>query len=120
MLILASALLVLAVGPQLLTYVLSGLTGAASAPKYITEVGTVAIWSIVKFAAGLGGVLTAEPFVALFVNKPFTFAAFFAGFRYTMIAFTYAALYIFFTESFVQKAKLWRSIALPARHFSCR
>src|SRR5436190_3491385 len=40
---------------------LSGLSGAATAPIYIRQIGLVAVWSIIKFLAGLGGILLAQP-----------------------------------------------------------
>lgn len=49
----------LAVVPQCLTYVLSGLSGSASPPKFVLQVTDVAIWSLVKFLAALSGIVLA-------------------------------------------------------------
>ncbi len=88
----------LALGPQLLTYVLSGLSGSASTPRFVSQVARIAVWSFVKFAAGLGGILISEPFAKLTVGIAVTFHDFLAGFRYTAISFFYAAVYIAATE----------------------
>ncbi len=50
----------LLVVPQVLTYVLSGLSGSASAPRFVLIIERVAAWSFIKFSAGVAGILTAE------------------------------------------------------------
>ena len=84
----------LAIGPQLLTYILSGLSGSASTPRFVSQIAKIAAWSFVKFAAGLGGILIAEPMAKLTVGKPVAFHDFIAGWRYTCLSFLYAWLYI--------------------------
>ncbi|MGY4257685.1 hypothetical protein ACVI1L_004753 [Bradyrhizobium sp. USDA 4516] len=60
-LLLVGTIVYLGVAPQLLTYVLSGLSGSATAPIYVRQIGLVAVWSVIKFLAGLGGILLAQP-----------------------------------------------------------
>jgi hypothetical protein len=55
----------LVVLPQWLTYVLSGLSGSASPPVFVSQVTDLAIWSLVKFSAALAGIVVAEPVVKL-------------------------------------------------------
>jgi hypothetical protein len=45
----------LVVVPQLLSYVLSGLSGSASRPVFVSQITNVAVWSLVKFLAALSG-----------------------------------------------------------------
>jgi len=92
----------LVIGPQLLTYLLSGLSGSASPPKFVSQIGKISIWSFVKFTAGVGGIFVAEPFVKLTMGKPVTLYDFIYGARWTPIAFIYATTYILFTESIPQ------------------
>jgi hypothetical protein len=54
------AMLGLGIGPQLLTYFLSGLSGSASAPKFVWQVEQFAIWSLIKFFAALAGISLSE------------------------------------------------------------
>jgi hypothetical protein len=49
----------LVVVPQLLTYLLSGLSGSASPPVFVSQITKVAIWSLVKFLAAFSGLLAA-------------------------------------------------------------
>jgi hypothetical protein len=60
-LLLVGTIVYLGIAPQLLTYVLSGLSGSATAPIYVRQIGLVAVWSVIKFLAGLGGILLAQP-----------------------------------------------------------
>jgi len=55
--------------PQWLTYVLSGLSGSASPPFFVSQVTDIAIWSLVKFSAALGGIVLAEPIVKLVMGR---------------------------------------------------
>lgn len=55
----------LVVLPQWLTYVLSGLSGSASPPVFVSQVTELAIWSLVKFSAALAGIVLAEPIVKI-------------------------------------------------------
>ena len=50
---------VLAVVPQWLTYIISGLSGSATPPKFVSQVTDIAMWSLIKFMAALGGVMLA-------------------------------------------------------------
>jgi hypothetical protein len=50
-----SAVLVLALLPQYLTYLLGGLSGSASKPLFVSQITRVAIWSVIKFLAGCAG-----------------------------------------------------------------
>ena len=50
----------LVVLPQWLTYVLSGLSGSASPPVFVSQVTDLAIWSLVKFSAALAGIVMAD------------------------------------------------------------
>lgn len=91
---LIAAVSALAIGPQVLTYVLSGLSGSASPPRFVSQIAKIAVWSLIKFTAGLGGILLSKPLVDLTVGRHVTFHEFLPGFRYTTISFLYAALYI--------------------------
>ena len=53
------AVLYLAVAPQLLTYLLSGISGSATPPVFVRQTASIAVWSVIKFLAGLGGILLA-------------------------------------------------------------
>jgi hypothetical protein len=54
------AIVGLVVLPQWMTYILSGLSGAASPPLFVSQITSLAIWSLVKFSAALAGILMAE------------------------------------------------------------
>src|SRR5262249_23664640 len=84
----------LAIGPQVLTYLLSGLSGAASAPKFVLQVETIAIWSWVKFTAALGGILLAEPLARLVTGSKVEIVEFLPGPIYTIVAFSYASTHV--------------------------
>lgn len=68
-LLFAGAVIYLGIGPQLLTYLLSGLFGAASPPKFVHRIRTVAILSLVKFLMGVSGIALAEAFAELWFKK---------------------------------------------------
>jgi hypothetical protein len=55
-LLLVGTIVYLGTAPQLFTYLLSGISGSATAPIYIRQIGLVAVWSLIKFLAGLGGI----------------------------------------------------------------
>jgi hypothetical protein len=46
--------------PQLLTYLLCGLSGSASTPRFVSYATKVAVWMLVKFLAVLAGILLGE------------------------------------------------------------
>ena len=67
-LLLVSSVLFIAIVPQLLTYILSGLSGCASIPKGVLLFEWIAIWSLIKFLAALGGFLAPTAFGIGFSN----------------------------------------------------
>ncbi|BBB94830.1 hypothetical protein BE61_02400 [Bradyrhizobium elkanii USDA 61] len=95
----------LAIGPQVLTYLLSGLSGAASAPKFVLQVETIAIWSFVKFAAALGGILVAEPFARLVTGSKVEIVEFLSGPIYTIGAFSYASTHVWFHDKWLPSVR---------------
>jgi uncharacterized protein with PQ loop repeat len=108
---LVAVLTSLAVLPQLLAYFLSGLSGTGAAPKFINQVQVIAVWSLVKFFAGLGGILTGEFFGRLIwhaMNRSLAPAPvtkeFITPFFVTTIAFVIAAAHVYFSETFPE----WR------------
>ncbi|MGJ5075504.1 hypothetical protein [Bradyrhizobium oligotrophicum] len=50
----------IAVAPQLVTYVLSGLSGSAKTPKYVRQVTDLATLSLLKFLAGAAGIFIGQ------------------------------------------------------------
>ncbi|MFC5320543.1 hypothetical protein [Bradyrhizobium oligotrophicum] len=52
--------LIVTVGPQLMNYILSGLSGCAATPRYVWQFEKIAIWSLIKFLAAFGGLLVAD------------------------------------------------------------
>jgi hypothetical protein len=62
---LVGAIVYLGIFPQLLTYLLGGLSGSATAPKFVRQISMVAVWSLIKFMAGLAGILLSDPFAKL-------------------------------------------------------
>ena len=80
-------LIALALAPQILTYLLSGLSGCASAPYYVLEITSVGLWSIIEFTAALGGILVASSLATLTVGQPVTLHEFGDGFRWIPFAF---------------------------------
>jgi hypothetical protein len=91
----------LAIVPQVLTYVLSGLSGAASAPKFVLEVETLALWSFVKFTAALGGILIAEPFARLVTGSKVEIVEFLPGPIYTLVAFSWVSTHVWFHDKWL-------------------
>jgi hypothetical protein len=63
------AVVCLAVAPQLLAYFLSGLSGSATSPMFARQIGQIAIWSLIKFMATLGGILLADPLAKFCLGK---------------------------------------------------
>jgi hypothetical protein len=69
---LIAAVIIIAILPQLMTYVVSGLSGCASTPRFVLQFEKIAIWSLIKFLAALGGFVTADALDAsYFLGKPF-------------------------------------------------
>ncbi|WP_439365486.1 hypothetical protein ACNJYD_04360 [Bradyrhizobium sp. DASA03005] len=56
-LILVATIIVVAIAPQLLTYVLAGLFGCAKSPPLVWHFEQFAAWSLIKFLAALSGIL---------------------------------------------------------------
>jgi hypothetical protein len=100
-LLLVGAIVYLGIAPQLLTYVISGLSGAATAPIYIRQIGLVAVWSIIKFLAGLGGILLAQPAAKWWLKQPVPIGEVDSGLAAIAIAFALAAMqHKFFDNAF--------------------
>jgi hypothetical protein len=57
---LVASVIIVAIAPQLLTYILSGLSGCASTPRLVWQFEKIAIWSLIKFLAAFGGLFAAE------------------------------------------------------------
>ena len=94
--LLVGATLYLEIGPQLLTYLICGPFGAASRPIFVRQIQAVAILSIVKFCAGMGGIMIAEALTALALGKSQAFgSAFRTGFLMTSASFAYAVLHFY-------------------------
>jgi hypothetical protein len=111
--------LALAVVPQLMSYAFCILSGSASTPRYVSLVGTIAFWGLVKFVAGLGGILSAGPFAIWFAEgKPVGVSNVVGGFSYVFMAFTFAAAYVLLTETFPEfiKARSGRLGETVGRH----
>jgi hypothetical protein len=89
-LVLVFAFVYLAVAPQILAYILSGLSGSATPPRWVRQIGTIAIWSLLKFLAALGGILLARPAYNLFFGKHVTVFDFEQGIACLLIAFILA------------------------------
>jgi len=64
-LLFAAGIIYLGIGPQLLTYLLSGLFGSASSPIFVRQIETTAILSLVKFLMALSGIRLAAAFASL-------------------------------------------------------
>jgi hypothetical protein len=62
---------VLLIVPQLLTYFLSGLSGSASPPVFVSQITNIAVWSLVKFLAAFSGIVTAT---SLYSDDPWSTA----------------------------------------------
>jgi hypothetical protein len=58
--ILITVVVVIAILPQLLAYVLAGLSGSARTPTAVLYFEKFAAWSLIKFLAGLSAILTEE------------------------------------------------------------
>jgi hypothetical protein len=88
----------LALGPQMLAYLLSGLSGSAYAPSYVSEITSAVMWSIIKFTAGLAGILVAAWFAKLTVGHPVTYDEFKNGFSWLPMSFLFAAAHLLYTK----------------------
>lgn len=96
----------LALGPQLLTYLISGLFGTASAPRFVHPIQAIAVWGVIKFLAGLGGIIMAESIVLPLAESTeehphFGFGVLFSsGATCVAAAFMIAAVYTIVTDAF--------------------
>jgi hypothetical protein len=66
----------LTIGPQFLSYLLSGASGSATAPRYVRQITSMAFWSLIKFMAALSGLLLASTLVKAAMGKPVSAADF--------------------------------------------
>ena len=100
-LLLVAAVVYLAIIPQLLTYLLSGLSGSATPPLFVQQTATIAVWSVIKFLAGLSGILLAHPLAKLSLGTQISASDFTQGLGALCFAFmTAAAYYQFFEHDF--------------------
>jgi hypothetical protein len=53
---LVAIILIVTIAPQLMNYILAGLSGCAATPRYVCQFEKIAIWSLIKFSAAFGGV----------------------------------------------------------------
>jgi hypothetical protein len=60
----------LALGPQFLAYCLGALSGSATPPLFVRQIRLLAVMSLVKFLAGLSGILLAHVAAKLLLEKP--------------------------------------------------
>lgn len=86
------------IAPQVLAYLLSGLWGTATAPKYVWAIKQTAIWSFIKFVAGLGSILMAQALAKVFTGKAVGLNDFLPAIGYIAAAFTYGMLNFWFRE----------------------
>jgi hypothetical protein len=96
---LISAIAVLTVGPQFLTYFLSGLSGSASTPRFVWQVERFVLLSLVKFLAALGGIAFAEPVAKVVVGNQVHPFSWIGGVLFTSAAFVIAAFEILIRET---------------------
>jgi hypothetical protein len=92
-LLLAGAIVYIGIVPQLLTYVCSGLSGSATTPIYIRQIGLIAVWSIIKFLAILGGIQLAPPVAELWFGRPVSIFDFNNGLTDIVGAFLLASIH---------------------------
>lgn len=116
---LVASIIIIAIAPQLLTYVLSGLSGCASTPRFVWQFEKIAIWSLVKFLAAFGGLQTAQMLgksrFDLFRHLPSIEAVieFYAillrdALISMALAFTIAVLQIYFLEAAHALGQAWK------------
>src|SRR5450631_287979 len=83
----------IAVIPQILGYLLSGLSGVASSPKFLGHVRSVAVWSWIKFLAALSGIQTGQLFAKMTAGRQVSYSEFLDGFALIALAFMVAGFY---------------------------
>ena len=91
--ILIGAIVGVFVGPQLLTYVLAGMSGAAIAPKFVWHIEQFVVWSLIKFIAALAGIRSATPFARLVTHQPVEIGDFLPGLIFIAAAFGWAGVH---------------------------
>lgn len=81
----------LVVLPQWVTYVLSGLSGSATLPKFVSQATDVAMWSLIKTVASLSGIALAGFFWASgrFELSRLVEAEFFLLVSFALLAYRY-------------------------------
>ena len=77
-------------GPQLLTYVLSGIFGAAHAPKFVEQIRKFVVWSYIKFNACLSGIQAASGLSRLFSQNAVAWSDLILAAMWLAVAFSYA------------------------------
>jgi hypothetical protein len=87
---LVAALVYLAIGPQLLTYLLSGLSGSANPPMFVRQIGMIATWSVIKFMAALSGILLSHLLAKILFGMQADKFEFVQGFGTISAAFIFA------------------------------
>jgi hypothetical protein len=93
------AILALAIVPQFLAYILSGLSGSASAPKFVSAVTKYALWSLIKFSAAFAGILLADATARLYFGKPVVLRDFGLVVFFISVAFSFALYAMFDIET---------------------
>jgi hypothetical protein len=79
------------IGPQILTYFISGLFGCASAPRFVSTASKIGTWSLIKFLAGLAGIILAEELASLFVGRGARLNAIMQSYMLALAAFSFGA-----------------------------
>jgi hypothetical protein len=92
-LILIGAIAGVFIGPQLLTYILAGVSGVAIAPKFVWHIERFVVWSLIKFIASLAGIRSATPFAKLTTHQPVELAEFLPGLLFIAAAFGWANIH---------------------------
>ncbi|MBR1086595.1 hypothetical protein JQ621_03810 [Bradyrhizobium manausense] len=92
-LILIGAIVGVFIGPQLLTYLLAGISGAAIAPKFVWHIEQFVVWSLIKFIAALAGIRSATPFAKLLTHQAVEIVEFLPGLILIATAFGWAGVH---------------------------
>lgn len=78
------------IAPQILAYFLAGVWGTATAPQYVWAIRQTAVWSFIKFEAGLGGIFMAQALAKFLTGGVVGAADFVPAFNFTATSFVYA------------------------------
>jgi hypothetical protein len=95
---LLAILIGITVVPQLLAYCLSALSGSATAPRYIWTIHQMAVWSLIKFVAGIGGIFLAQGIARSITDGGVTNNVVYAAFA-TSEAFVLAFFHLAFWDA---------------------